>query len=140
VAQTFPARGRGVVIVLLVGAGYAVIGLVFAELAKQGGPAATRAWRLAAWLASGLTFGAHIGIERLRLGSPNATAAFRAALAAALGAFLLAMAANIHSARLGIGTLRLHLALAVWPVITFIPAFVAALAAGAIVRRRAPSA
>src|ERR1041385_3000908 len=116
-----PDRPRtGTAAILIIGVLYIVIGLVTAEMAKHGGLAGTRAWRLIAWLTSGITYGAPIGYarlglgppprrarltsgvpygaelgcERLRLGAPLRTAAVRAALASALGAFGLAVAAN----------------------------------------------
>ena len=124
---------RRVGAVLVLGFLYFVIGLVFGELAKHG---ATRFWRLAAWLASGLLFVAHIGFDGLRAGGKPAATALRAAAAAALGAFGVAVAANVHSARLHVGSPRLHLALAVWPVLTAVGAFPVALLAGWVLSPR----
>src|ERR1041385_2033829 len=135
-----PDRPRtGTAAILIIGVLYIVIGLVTAEMAKHGGLAGTRAWRLIAWLTSGITYGAQIGYERLRLGAPLRRAAVRAALASALGAFGLAVAANVHSARLHIGKPSLYLALAVWPAMTFVAAFLVALAVSAALRPPARS-
>jgi hypothetical protein len=50
-------------------------------------------------------------------------------MAVALGAFGLAVAANIHSLQAGTGNRQLlALALVIWPIMTFVPAFVVALA------------
>jgi len=53
--------------------------------------------RLLAWLISGAGFAAQIGYEQLRLRSSPVSAALHAALAAGLGAFGLAVAANVHA-------------------------------------------
>ena len=58
----------------------------------------------------------------------------------ALGAFGLAAAANIHALRTGTGNQSLlALALVIWPIITGVPAFVAALLAAAALARRFPN-
>ena len=48
--------------VLLVGAFYAIVGIVFAIPAGH-----VRAWRLAAWVVSGVGYAIHLGYERFRL-------------------------------------------------------------------------
>jgi hypothetical protein len=117
--------------VLLVGAAYLVIGRVFALPAIDG-----RAARLAAWAVSGVLFVAHLGYEHVRLRSPSRTAAVHAALAAAIGAFGLAVAGMLHTRSTGaaIGPLWL-LALVLWPLITAVPAFLVALLLGLLLRR-----
>src|SRR2546423_15651484 len=76
---------------ILVSASYCVIGIVFALPSNQ-----VRLWRLAAWVISAAVYAAHIGYEKFRLGnSPRATA-LHTALAVAVGAFGLAVAANVH--------------------------------------------
>ncbi len=111
---------------ILVAVAYALIGIVFGVLG----------WRLAAWVASAAVAAAHIGYEHYRLGSPPRSTALHAAGAVALGAFGLALAANVHwlfaETR---GPRPPLLALPVWPVITAIPAFLAALAAAAALAR-----
>ena len=124
--------------VLLVGAVYVVVGILFGELA--GGAASLRsrvAWRWAAWVVSAIAFGAHIAYEQVRLRrSPRATA-FHAASAAALGAFGLAVAANVHAY---LASAREHaralaLSLVIWPVMTALPAFVVAFATATLLAR-----
>src|SRR5438874_5602825 len=108
-------RPSSLVTVLFLGLLYCGIGVGFGSLANSDGPAGMRAWRLAAWIVSGLAYGGHIGYERLRLDAPLRSAALRAALAAALGSFFLAVAANVHSARLHVGNPRLLVALVASP-------------------------
>jgi hypothetical protein len=61
-------------------------------------------------------------------------------IAVALGAFALAVNANVHGYRVGSGNQRLlAFALVAWPAITAVPAFVVALVATgglALIRRR----
>ncbi len=82
---------------LLVAAAYAVNGVGFGILASSADANHVRLWRLAAWLASGVVAAAQIGYEHFRLGSSPRSTAWHAAGAVALGAFGLALAANIHS-------------------------------------------
>jgi hypothetical protein len=118
--------------VILVGALYAVVGILFALP-----PAHVRAWRLAAWVVSAIAYGAHIGYERFRLQQRTAAAALHVALAVALGAFALAAAANVHALLIGSTGHRrlLVLSLALWPLLTAIPAFLVALGVGAVLPR-----
>ena len=132
--------------VVVLGALYFVIGIVFGALA--GRAASGRglvAWRWAAWVLSAAIFGGHILYERARArGSPRITA-LHAASAAALGAFGLAIAANVHAYTVGARehALALALSLAIWPVMTALPAFVVALVVAVLfdraLRRGAPS-
>jgi len=117
---------------LLVGLVYLVAGLVFASLAAAAASHQMRvAWRLVAWVVSAGAFGAHIWYEQVRLGSTPRALAWHAAAAVALGAFGLAVAANVHAFTRGVGNRQLLLgALIAWPVLCGIPAFVVALAAG----------
>ncbi len=116
--------------VLLFGVGYLVVGITFSAL-----PAASHqmrvAWRLAAWVISAAAFAAHIGYEHVRLRSSPGTTALHASLAVALGAFALAVAANVHAQAAASHQLSHTLALVLWPVVTALPAFVVALAAAA---------
>jgi len=60
-------------------------------------------------------------------------------MAVALGAFALAVSANVHGYRVGTNNQRLlAFALVAWPALTAVPAFVVALvaAAGLALRRR----
>lgn len=118
---------------LLVGVVYALVGIVFAVPAAH-----VRAWRLAAWVLSIMACSAHIVWERFRLRNSPRSASLHVALAAALGAFGLAVGANVHALSKGSTNHHRHLlllALAVWPVITALPAFFVAFAANiALVR------
>jgi zinc transporter ZupT len=126
---------RWVRAVLLVGALYLAAGLVFGALAGSAGSNQVRvAWRLAAWLISAVAFGAHIVYEQVRLRSSPRTTALHACLAAGLGAFGLAVAAWQHSQ-----ATQHHFpasAIAIWPVMIAVPAFLVALAVAAVLRAR----
>lgn len=127
---------RWVRAVVLVGAVYAVAGLLFGPLAGRAGSDSARvAWRLAAWVLSVAAFGAHIGYEALRLRSASAAAALHASLAVALGAFALAVSANVHARGVPGPHQAIELALVLWPLLTGLPAFVVALVAAAAARR-----
>jgi hypothetical protein len=118
---------------VLVGTGYALVGIGFAVPTTH-----VRAWRLAAWAVSAAGYAAHIAYERFRLRSSPGPAALHVALAVALGAFGLAVGANIHS--LSTGSADQHrrlllLSLGIWPVITALPAFLVALGANGVLGR-----
>ena len=119
---------------VFVGLVYLVAGLVFGALAGDASSHQARvAWRLAAWVVSAAAFASHIGYELTRLRSSPTTAALRVSLAAGFGAFGLAVAARIHGQAAG-----QHFpawALAVWPAITVLPAFVVALVLAASLSR-----
>jgi hypothetical protein len=116
---------------ILIGVVYCVVGIAFALP-----PDHVRVWRLAAWVISAAVYAAHIGFERFRLGNSPRAAAFHTALAVAVGAFGLAVAANIHEGWVASSYRRsLALALVAWPALTAVPAFVVAwVAAGALAR------
>lgn len=107
---------------LLVGVAYLVIGRVFALPVRN-----VQAWRLAAWVVSGVAYAFHLGYERfMRRSSPRVTA-LHAALAVAIGAFGLAVAGMIHSLSTRQTILPAWLlALVLWPAFTAIPAFLLA--------------
>src|SRR5213083_383173 len=118
---------------ILVSVSYVVIGIGFAALAKSDH---MRLWRLAAWVASAVVAAAHMWYEHYRLGSSPRPTALHAAGAVALGAFGLALAANVHWLVAGThGQRPPLLALPVWPVVTAVPAFLAALAVAAVLAR-----
>src|SRR2546427_8571773 len=123
----------------LVAVAYMAIGIVFAGLAAEANYGGVG--RLAAWLPGAAAAAAHIGYEHYRLRSSPRPTALHAAGAVALGAFGLALAANIHWLVAGThGQRPPLLALPVWPVITALPAFLAALAVATVlahVSRRA---
>ena len=120
-------------VAILLGVVYLVAGITFGALAGWSASTQMRiAWRLAAWLTSAAAFAAHIWYELFRLRNSAFTTALHASLAAALGAFALAVAANLHALWTTSGNQRLlALALAVWPALTAVPAFVVALAVAA---------
>ena len=119
---------------ILVAVAYVAIGIVFAALAADANR--VRLWRLAAWVASAAVAAAHIGYEHYRVGSSPRPAALHAAGAVGLGAFGLALAANVHWLFAGThGQRPPLLALPVWPVITAVPAFLGALAVAAVLAR-----
>jgi hypothetical protein len=119
---------------ILVAVAYAAIGIVFAALAVDANH--VRLWRLAAWVASAVVAAAHIWYEHYRRGSSPRPTALHAAGAVALGAFGLALAANVHWLVAGThGQRPPLLALPVWPVITAVPAFFAALVVAAVLAR-----
>src|ERR1051325_1733019 len=94
---------RWFVSVLLAGALYLTVGLGFAPLSTP----SVFFWRLAAWIVSAGVYAAHIADEHFRLRGAPYLAALHVALGAALGAFGLAAAANLHSWQAGIGNVRL---------------------------------
>ena len=118
---------------ILVGVVYALVGIAFAVPATH-----VQAWRLAAWVVSAIAYAAHIAYEHFRLRNSSLSAALHVALAVALGAFGLAVGANIHS--LSTGSTDQHrqlllLSLAIWPLITALPAFLVALGMSAVLAR-----
>jgi hypothetical protein len=132
-----PARSVWFAAALGVGILYLVISVVFGSLA---GNAATTAgltrWRMATWLISGVVFLAQIVFERVRLRNRPSASALHAAIAAAIGGFLLAVAATVNKMSSGSVDARYAVALVAWPLITGVPAFVVALAVAPIIRPR----
>src|SRR5437660_233780 len=119
--------------VVLVGIGYAAVGIVFAVPATH-----VQAWRLAAWVVSAAAYAAHIAYERFRRQNAPSVAALHVAFAVAVGAFGLAVSANIHS--LSTGSTSQHqqlllLSLGIWPVIAALPAFLVALGISVVLAR-----
>src|SRR5262249_13924443 len=98
-------------------------------------------WRLAAWVVSAFIYTAHICYERFRLGNSHARAALHAALGAAIGAFGLAVNANLHAMHLGTPTLHrvlLALSIVLWPLIIAIPVFCVAVPLSWLLTRVVP--
>lgn len=115
---------------------YALVGVLFA-IPRQD----VHAWRLAAWLVSAVGFGAQILHEHFRLRSSPLANGAHVAFSVALGALGLAAGANIHSLSMTIPAQQRHLlrlSLAVWPLLTALPAFVFALTAGLALARMFP--
>lgn len=127
---------------MLFGGAYLAAGIVFGALAGASASGQMRvAWRLAAWLVSAAAFAANIGYERYRLRNRPLATASHASAATALGAFGLAVAANVHALRAASGHRGLlTLALVLWPVLTAVPAFVVAFTAAAVLARTRRSA
>ncbi len=127
------ARRQWVRAAVLVGVAYALVGVVFAWPGNH-----VRVWRLAAWLVCAAAYAAHIGYEHFRLRTASRRAAAHVACAVALGAFGLAVAANINSLMVVSTTQHRRLllvALVVWPIMTSLPAFLVALVASAVLAR-----
>jgi hypothetical protein len=126
-------RQSWVRIAVLLGIGYALVGIVFAVPATH-----VQAWRLAAWAVSAMGYAAHIAHERFRLQNAPGPAALHVALAVALGAFGLAVGANIHSLATG-STIQhrqlLLLSLGIWPAMTALPAFLVAFGTSVVLAR-----
>jgi hypothetical protein len=124
---------RGAILVAFV---YFAAGIIFAALAGATTSSQMRVtWRLAAWATSAIAFAAHIRYEYFRLRNSPMTA-LHVSTAVALGAFSLAVTANIH-ARSAASSHQWSLAIALvaWPVLTAVPAFVVALSATAVLTR-----
>ena len=124
-------------VAILVGLAYAAVGIAFALPAAH-----AKAWRLAAWAVSAVAYAAHIGYERFGLQNRPATAALHVALAVALGSFGLAAGANIHALSVGSSArhqMLLRLSLAIWPVITALPALLVALVLNVVLARWKPA-
>ena len=123
--------------VILVGVVYFGVGYGFAALDPSIPDQRRFMWRLAAWIVSAAAFFSHVGYVHFRLGGSSAVTARQTALAVALGAFLLAVAATVHATVVAPRAQywRFLIALAVWPIITAVPAFLVAFAAAATVAR-----
>lgn len=118
---------------VLLGIGYAVLGILFAVPGTH-----VKAWRLAAWVVSAIGYAVHIAYERVRLRYSPRPAAQHVAVSVALGAFGLAVGANIHSVFAGSTNQHrqlLLLSLVIWPVMTALPAFLVALGTSAVLTR-----
>jgi hypothetical protein len=115
---------------------YVVISLVSVAFDKASGER-IHAWRLAAWLASAVVAAAQIWYEHFRLASAPLRTALRAAASVALGALGLAVSAHLHSLRTP-GPHASVIAFLAWPVITAVPAFLAALGITTLLARLSP--
>ena len=113
---------------LVVGLGY------FAITVTTGAMAAIAAtgrglflWRLSAFAFCGLVFLAHIAYEQFRLRNTPKTTAVHTSLAVAIGALALAISANLNDVVIASTyRIRMLLALLIWPILTAVPAFIAA--------------
>lgn len=115
---------------VFLGIGYAFVGIVFAVPTTH-----VQAWRLGAWVVSAIGYAAHIAYERFRLQNSPSSAALHVAFAVALGAFVLAVGANIHSLSATQHRHLVLLSLGIWPVITALPAFLVAFGANMVLVR-----
>jgi|SRR5882672_1613409 len=126
--------------VILIGAVYLIVGVASAAPANSASSNQVRTvWRLAAWVISAVAFAAHVGYEHFRLRNSALTTALHTSMAVAVGAFALAVSANVHGWWVGSSHQRLlAFALVAWPALTAIPAFLVALVAAAVLglRRR----
>jgi hypothetical protein len=124
--------------VILFGVAYPIVGIIFAALANSADTNSMQVvWRLTAWLAGVVVFAVNIGYEHFRLRSSAVSTALHVSLAVALGAFVLAAAANLQALWATPSNHRsLALALVVWPIAAAVPAFVVALVAAAWPTRR----
>lgn len=119
---------------LLVGLLYIIVGTLFPNPSVS--DPMQFIWRLAAWIISAVTFVCHILYEHFRLHNSTRRVALHTSTAVALGAFGLAVAANIHSLQTGTGNRQLLvLALVIWPIMSAVPAFVVAIAAEFVLSR-----
>jgi hypothetical protein len=121
-------------VAVLVGLLYAVVGIVFALPATH-----VQLWRLGAWIVCAVAYAGHLGYERYGLRHRPGRAAWHVAAAVALGAFGLALGANVHALGLPSGHAPrglLLLALILWPLLTAVPAFIVAFAIGLVGRDR----
>ena len=131
-------RQRSFRMVVLLGLAYLVIGVAFGAFAGWSASTTMRVtWNRLAFVVSGVAFAIHIGYEHFRLGNSPRVAASHVSIAVALGAFALAVTANVHGLWVGSSHQRaLAFALLTWPALTGVPAFLVALAAAATLTRR----
>jgi hypothetical protein len=127
-----PARSHPLRTVILVGLLYFVAGSASIALAAAAGSGSMRQfWRWSAFVVSAVVFVGHIMQER-RLRNTAWPTAWHVSAAVAFGAFALALGANLHDMGSAAGYRpRMVLALAAWPLLTAVPAFVVALAVAA---------
>jgi hypothetical protein len=116
---------------VVVGVAYVTIGVATAALSRTVGSAtAASGWRLSAWGLSAAVFLCHAVLARPRAGSGIVSAATQVALAAGIGALLLAVVGPVRSHWAEPNRARLVLlSVIAWPLLTGLPAFAAALGA-----------
>jgi hypothetical protein len=92
-----PVRKPWLRAVFLLGVLYFLVGVVFAALSGSSTSNQGRiSWRLAAWLTSAALYAAHIVYEHFKLGNSPLSTALHVALAVGIGAFGLAVAADVR--------------------------------------------
>ena len=131
------SRQRWISTAILVGLLYPTIGVASSELAGAAASSQMQFfWRLSAFVISGVVLAAHIAYEHFRLRNAMWPTAWHAAVAVALGAFVLALMANIHDLVSASGYRpRMLIALVAWPMLTAVPAFIVALVVAAGLKR-----
>jgi len=114
---------------LIFGALYFIVNFSIATFAGWFTSIAMRAtWNRMGFLICAIAFVVQIAYEHFRLHNSPRVTAMHVSAAVALGAFALAVAANIHGLWVGSSQRRsLAFALVAWPLITAVPAFVVAL-------------
>jgi uncharacterized protein (DUF486 family) len=121
-----PHKRRWLWTILIIGAIYCIDGIIFGKFAGWSkSHTMVFIWRLAAWLTCALLFAGHIWYEYFRYSnSPSKTALYTSS-AAAVGAFGLAVAANIHAQFVtSANQILLALSLILWPILTALPAYI----------------
>ena len=115
--------------VILAGVLYPAVAITTAALAGAAASTQMRSfWRVSAFAISAVVFAAHIAYEHFRLRNTTRPTAWHASVAVALGAFALALVANIHDLGSASGYRpRMLIALVAWPLLTAVPAFLVAL-------------
>ena len=108
------------------GVAYFAIGVVFGALAGNSGSVqGLKAWRWAAFALSMVVFLLHVRFDHQRFRNALTTAR-HVAIGAALGGFLLAAMATARATLVEGTPQRLLVALIAWPLLTGVPAFIAA--------------
>ncbi len=116
---------------VLVGTVYFVIGIAFSAFARMPG-SNPKTWNLLSFVISAVVFAIHLRYEHFRLHNSPRITALHVSMAVALGAFALAVSANVHGIIVGSNRQGLlAFALVAWPAMTAVPAFLLALAAAA---------
>jgi len=119
-------RRRWGPIAVIAGVTYFTIGVVFGALAgSSGSTLGLKAWRWAAFALSLVVFLVHVRFDYQRFRNALTTAR-HVAIGVALGGFLLAAMATARATLVEGTPRRLLVALVAWPLLTGVPAFVAA--------------
>jgi len=121
-----PRDRRWVVVAAAVAIVYPVVGVGFAVLSATS-VAMRLPGRWAAWLACAAAFAVHLAYEHFKLRSAPLRGALHVSAAVAVGALLLALWVTSHSFA--------PQALVLFPLITTVPAFVAAFVTSALMTR-----
>jgi len=137
-AKVTRERRRWGPIATIAGVAYFTIGVVFGALAgSSGSTLGLKAWRWAAFALSLVVFLVHVRFDHQRFRN-TLTTARHVAIGVALGGFLLAAMATARATLVEGTPRRLLVALIVWPLLTGIPAFVAAWILATFLERRQP--